>query len=167
MTYTIQEFKQDQNAFNIISGQAEKVTPEDLRNQMKIISEEIFELEADIASGNAVGEVGETLDVLFTAYGLVQKAEELVKRLKAKGVDTDKAMRIIAKANLSKFPSIYKEAEESKEFYKTKGIEVKISHNETYDVYVLMDENNKVRKSVDFIKADLISCVPDYLKCSK
>ena len=156
-TYTFTNFKQDQDSFNCISGQANKTTYEDLQNQLDLIKEEVFELDTDIQTLNFEGIVGETIDVLFTALGLVQKLEN-------KGINMKKAMQIIAEANLSKFPLLYSDAQESKEFYKEKGIEVNISYNNAYDVYVLKDENDKVRKSVNFVKADVSSCVPSDLK---
>lgn len=157
MPYNIACFQKDQDAFNIISGQDEKTSIEDIKNQLKLINEEVFELEADVETENYVGMTGELIDVLFTTLGMIQKFE-------AKGINMNKAMQIIAEANLSKFPALYSEAEESKEFYKQKGIEVNISYNETYDVYVLKDENDKVRKAVNFVKADVSSCVPEELK---
>lgn len=156
-TYTLNNFKQDQDAFNIISGQASKTSYEDLNNQLDLIKEEVFELDADIQTLNFEGIVGETVDVLFTTLGLVQKLE-------AKGINMLKAMEIVAKANLSKFPAIYSDVKESEEFYKAKEIKVNISYNDLYEVYVIKDENNKVRKSVNFVKADVSSCVPDDLK---
>lgn len=157
MTYNTSNFQKDQDIFNIISGQAEKTSIEDIKNQLKLIKEEVFELEADVETGNYVGMTGELVDVLFTTLGMIQKFEGL-------GVNMNKAMQIIAEANLSKFPALYQEAEESQEFYESKGIEVNISYNETYDVYILKDENNKVRKDVNFVKADVSSCVPEELK---
>lgn len=156
-TYTIVNFKQDQDAFNIISGQADKTSIKDLKDQLNLVKEETFETEAELEILDWEGIVGETVDVLFTALGLVQKLEN-------KGIDMQKAMSIIANANLSKFPVLYAEAEESKEFYESKGIPVNISYNDTYEVYVLKDENNKVRKSFDFVKADVSGCVPSELK---
>ena len=156
-TYTINDFKKDQDAFNIISGQASKTSYEDLNNQLDLIKEEVFELDADVQTLNFEGIVGETVDVLFTALGLVQKLE-------AKGINMLKAMEIVAKANLSKFPAIYSDVKESEEFYKAKEIKVNISYNDLYEVYLIKDENDKVRKSVNFVKADVSSCVPDELK---
>ena len=156
-TYTLNNFKKDQDDFNIISGQADNTSPLDIKNQLDLIKEEVFELDTDIQTLNFEGIVGETVDVLFTALGLVQKLEN-------KGINMKKAMKIIAEANLSKFPLLYSDAEESEEFYKNKGINVKVSYNEDYEVYVIKDENDKVRKSVNFVKADVSSCVPEELK---
>lgn len=156
-TYTVANFKKDQDAFNVISGQADKTSIKDLKDQLALVKEELFETEAELEILDFEGIAGETVDLIFTVLGLVQKLEN-------KGINMQKAMKIIAEANLSKFPVLYSEAEESKEFYEAKGIPVKISYNELYDVYVLKDENNKVRKSVKFVKADLSSCVPSELK---
>lgn len=156
-TYTLNDFKKDQDAFNIISGQASKTSYEDLKNQLDLVKEEVFELDADVQTLNFEGIVGETVDVLFTALGLVQKLE-------AKGINMLKAMEIVAKANLSKFPTFYADVKESEEFYKAKEIEVNISYNDIYEVYVIKDENDKVRKSVNFVKADISECIPSDLK---
>ena len=156
-TYTITNFKKDQDAFNVISGQADKTSNEDLKNQLELIKEELFELDADVQTLNFEGIVGETIDVLFTALGLVQKLEN-------KGINMLKAMEIVAEANISKFPALYSEAEESVSFYKQKGIDVNISYNADYEVYVIKDASNKVRKSLNFVKADVSSCVPSDLK---
>lgn len=156
-TYTLNDFKKDQDAFNLISGQSGKTSYEDIKNQLDLVKEEVFELDADVQTLNFEGIVGETVDVVFTILGLVQKLEN-------KGINMLKAMEIVAKANLSKFPAVYSDVKESEEFYKNKEIPVKISYNEHYGVFVIKDENDKVRKSVNFVKADVSECIPSKLK---
>lgn len=156
-TYTIYDFKKDQDTFNEISGQADKVSHSDLLNQLNLVKEEVFELEADTQMLNFEGIAAETIDVVFTALGLVQKLEK-------KGINMQKAMGIIAKANLSKFPVSCEDVKESVDYYSDREIPVKVSYNSAYDVYVIKDENDKVRKSVNFVKADISDCIPSYLK---
>jgi NTP pyrophosphatase (non-canonical NTP hydrolase) len=152
-TYEIQDFYEDQCKFNDLSGASQKVDKEDLNNQVKLIQEELKETIDAIDVDNQVETIDGAVDLLFVTMGLLQK-------LSNSGYDTETAMKKVAENNLSKFPTDFKIVTESIKHYADKGIKVTWSFNNEYKCYVLFDENNKVRKPVDYISVDLSDCVP-------
>ena len=69
-------------------------------------------------------------------------------------------MMRVASNNLTKMPFDLETAIATVEYYKQQGIECKYEYNETYDRYVIRDQNNKVRKPLGYVSVDLSDCVP-------
>ena len=90
---------------------------------------------------------------MVTAIGLLQKLENL-------GMNVNKALYKTAVNNLSKFPTTEAVAIETVEMYERQGIDVVVEFKSKYDVYVIKDANDKVRKPSDFVSNDLKDCIP-------
>ena len=155
--YTIQDFQIDQDAFNEISGQAFKTTKQDIENQLKLIYEEVGETRDAIRDNNVVGTLDGLVDTLYVTLGALQKLKNL-------GVDTDGAMRQVAEDNLSKFTDEEEIANNSMRDYFEKGTKVRTEYNAKYRVFVIKDENDKVRKPLDFVSTELSKYVPEGLE---
>jgi len=151
--YTVLNLQQGADKFNDISGSARKVTDVDLKNQIELIKEEVKETNDAFEADNIVGVLDGCIDTLFVTLGLLQKLKNL-------GIDTEGAMKQVAEDNLSKFPSSYQVALESSSEYLHKYIDVSVEQNEEHQVYVLKDQNDKVRKPKGFVGTDLSKYVP-------
>lgn len=157
MQYTIQDFQIDQDAFNEISGQAFKTTKQDIENQLKLIYEEVGETRDAVRDNNVVGILDGLVDTLYVTLGALQKLKNL-------GVDTDGAMRQVAEDNLKKFVDEEMIANNSMDSYFENGIKVRTEYNSKYRVFVIKDEDDKVRKPLDFVSTDLSNYVPNGLE---
>lgn len=155
--YGIQNFKQDAEDFNVLSGQFNKTTKQDLINQVKLITEEASETKAAMEVNDITELLDGAVDVMYVTIGLLQKLEQL-------GVDVNGAMRKVAEDNLAKFPSSRLLAESTVEMYKTQGIETEMQYNEDFGRYVIKDTNDKVRKPAGFVSTYLGAFVPRKLK---
>lgn len=154
--YTIEDFKIDQDAFNEISGQAFKTTKQDIENQLKLIYEEVGETRDAIRDNNVVGILDGLVDTLYVTLGALQKLSNL-------GVDVNGAMRQVAEDNLKKFVDEEMIVNNSMDSYFEKGIKVRTEYNSKYQVFVIKDESDKVRKPLDFVSTDLSNYVPNGL----
>lgn len=154
MDYDVAEFERDQDLFNEISGQANKVSKEDLVNQLLLIQEEVSEIAEGLRNNDLVEVLDGAIDTLFVTLGLIQK-------LRNKGVNTDLAMACVANNNLTKFIKSPTLVNESVVHYQKLGISVTPEYNLVREVYVLKDENDKVKKPVGYVSVDLTECVPD------
>jgi phosphoribosyl-ATP pyrophosphohydrolase len=155
--YNISNFKDDAEDFNVLSGQFNKTSWKDLKNQVALITEEAKETLDAVEKRNTVELLDGAIDVMYVTIGLLQKLEQLE-------VDTNGAMRKVAQDNLSKFPSSKLLAESTVEMYKAQGIETTMQYNDTFGRYVIKDANDKVRKPAGFISTYLGDFVPRYLK---
>ena len=151
--YTILNLQQDADKFNDISGSAQKVSKDDIENQIKLMKEEVNETAYDFSFDDLVGVLDGCIDTLYVTLGLLQKLKNL-------GVDTDGAMKQVAEDNLSKFPSSLQEAIDSIIAYQNQGANVSMEQNKEHQVYVLKDQNDKVRKPKGFVGTDLSKYVP-------
>lgn len=151
--YTVLNLQQDADKFNDISGSARKVTDIDLKNQIELMKEEVKETNDDFEVGNIVGVLDGCIDTLYVTLGLLQKLKNL-------GIDTEGAMKQVAQDNLSKFTSSFEAAIDSVIIYKFLNVELQMEENKEHQVYVLKDQNDKVRKPKGFVGTDLSKYVP-------
>ena len=157
LPYGIQNFKQDAEDFNILSGQFNKTTRQDLRNQVALITEEVAETNAAMQVNDITELLDGAIDVMYVTIGLLQKLNEL-------GVDVNGAMRKVAEDNLAKFHSSRLLAESTVEMYNVQGVKATMQYNDTFGRYVIKDENDKVRKPAGFISTYLGAFVPRKMK---
>lgn len=153
MQYTVLNLQQDADKFNDISGSAQKTTKDDIKNQIDLMEEEVKETFNDFEANDLVGVLDGCIDTLYVTLGLLQKLKNL-------GVDTDGAMKQVSEDNLSKFPSSLLEAVDSIIYYQDQGTHVNMEQNKEHRVYVLKDQNDKVRKPKGFVGTDLSKYVP-------
>lgn len=153
MWYNLDDFANDVDQFNSISGQYIITDKQAIENQIKLVEEETKEVREAFDAGDYLELTKETIDLLYVSIGLLSKLEVL-------GVDVGDAMKAVAKNNLSKFPSNEEIANKTLADFTSKGVKCNISYDEDYDVFVIKDENQKVRKPVDYKKADISKFVP-------
>ena len=151
--YDMQDFQSDCYMFNRLAGKDKFVSHKDLTEQFKLIVEELKETCDGLAANNPEEVLDGTIDVMVTAIGLLQKLENL-------GMNVNKALLKTADNNLSKFPESEMIAIETAEMYERQGIDVVAEFKSKYDVYVIKDSNDKVRKPSDFVSNDLKDCIP-------
>lgn len=154
MNYNIEDFQLDQDAFNELSGQASKVSKQDLNNQLMLIQEEVAEIAQGLRDDDLKEVLDGAIDTLFTTLGLIQK-------LRNKGVDVDKAMFLVAKNNLTKFTPREDVAIETVQYYEEQGIDVTMEYSDKYALFVIKDNNSKVRKPIDYKRVELDECIPN------
>jgi NTP pyrophosphatase (non-canonical NTP hydrolase) len=155
--YGINNFRDDAEDFNVLSGQFNKTSLQDLKNQVALITEEAQETLEAVEQNNITELLDGAVDVMYVTIGLLQKLEQL-------GVDVNGAMRKVAEDNLAKFPSSQLLAESTVEMYKVQGIETTMQYNDTFGRYVIEDVNDKVRKPAGFVSTYLGAFVPRSLK---
>lgn len=146
--YALLEFKRKCNDFNVISGKTGVPSSDDLKNQVRLITEESKELLEAFENEPLINTLQELTDVLVVSFGLLEQFRKL-------NYDVDGALLAVADCNLSKFTKDEEQAVQSSEYYNDKGITVDVEYNKDYDAYVLKDENNKVRKPLKFKKVNL------------
>jgi len=154
--YSLSTFKRNADKFNTISGSAQKTTPSDIYNQIQLMKEEYLETILAFDHSDMTGVLDGCVDVLYVTLGLLQKLQNA-------GVDTEGAMKQVAQDNLKKFPKRVKEVTDSLRHYKDQDLELTVDKNFEYNVYVLKDQNDKVRKPLGFVGTDLSKYVPENL----
>lgn len=154
--YSFQDFASDCYLFNELAGKDTKCSFTDMYQQSMLVHEEVLEIIDGIRHNNPEEVLDGAIDVLVVTLGLLQKLEEL-------GVDVSKAMQKTAMNNFSKFPSDFVIAQESVVALKEKGVECRAEYNADYELYVIKDSNDKVRKPLDFVSNDLLDCIPEVL----
>lgn len=155
-----QEFVQMCEAFNIVGGNHKLLTKQHLQKQYDLIVEEVREIKEDGLDQNNIEKILDgCIDTLVTTYGLLQKLEEM-------GVDVSRAAIDTADNNLSKFiPGSRGDLLDLNiEFYAKQGITVTSQYNPEFDLFVLKDENGKIRKPMDFVANSLAHCIPKGLE---
>lgn len=157
LQYTFEDFASDCYLFNELAGKDKQCSYHDIYQQCNLIDEEVNEITDGIYQNNPEEVLDGAIDVLVVTLGLLQKLEHL-------GVDTTKAMQKTALNNFSKFPTDRVIAVSSVDFLKEQGVDCKFEYNEEYQVYVIKDANDKVRKPVDFVSNDLLDCIPSELQ---
>jgi hypothetical protein len=153
-SYDIYDFQVDCYAFNEIANKHKLTSLKDIQRQYELILEETLEIKEKGIDQNNVKEVLDgCLDVMVTAFGLMQKLEIL-------GVDMSTAMCDTATNNLSKFPSDAQEATETSIHHMKQGVFVTAEYNTEYEVFVVKNKQDKVMKPASFESNDLSNCIP-------
>lgn len=160
--YNFKRFIDDVYLFNDIANQArgvKKVSYKDLRNQYKVILEEVKETGEAIEQQDLVKILDGVVDTMVTTLGMVQQLESL-------GINVLGACQRVANDNLEKYPTRSSVALDTQQSYNSQGVVTKVKEveafNETY--YVILDVNNKVRKPSGFVGTNLGSYVPKDLE---
>lgn len=153
--YTLLEFKRKCNDFNVIAGKTGVPSADDLKNQVKLITEEAKELLEAFESEALINTLQELTDVLVVSFGLLEQFRKL-------NYDVDGVLLAVADCNLSKFTKSGSTATESSYDYINNGTLVDLSYNDEHSVWVIKDKNDKVRKPVDFKKVNLEEFKPKY-----
>jgi hypothetical protein len=153
-SYDISDFQVDCYAFNEIAGKHNLTSLKDIQRQYELILEETLEIKEKGIDKNNVKEVLDgCLDVMVTAFGLMQKLEIL-------GVDMSTAMCDTATNNLAKFPSDIQEALETSMYHSSQGVIVRSEYSTEYEVFVIKNRQDKVMKPASFESNDLSNCIP-------
>lgn len=154
--YSFEDFVADCYLFNELAGKDKQCSFTDIYQQSMLVHEEVLEIVDGVRKNNPEEVLDGAVDVLVVTLGLMQK----LKRL---GVDVSKAMQKTALNNFSKFPSDFAIAQESLANLKRKGVDCRMEYNEEYELYVIKDSNDKVRKPVGFESNSLEDCIPEQL----
>ena len=147
---------------NIKSNWSNKeLTLADLKNQFKLIQEEVRELQEGLEDNDPVEILDGALDVLVVTVGLLQQLQD-------SGVNVEQAAIETGMNNLSKFTMNETLANSTQEHYDLNFPELNVKrfqHSCNFGkYYVFKDKNNKVRKPVGFTPNDLSSFIPEGLK---
>lgn len=153
LSVAIGNLAQSSQVFNEIAGKDQNFSIEAIRQQFKIIESEFQELSNGVFYNDSEEVLDGCIDVIVTVVGLMQQ-------LQAAGVDVSEACKRIAENNMTKYVKEAEKAQTSVEFYKRKGVDVKVSYNQTYQVYMLKDTNNKLRKPSSFIDVEIKDLIP-------
>ena len=153
--YALLEFKRKCNDFNVISGKTGVPSSDDLKNQVRLITEESKELLEAFENESLINTLQELTDVLVVSFGLLEQFRKL-------NYDVDGALLAVADCNLSKFTDSYANSIASSYDYSAKNINVDVSFNKEYRVYVIKDTKDKVRKPIGFKKVNLEEFKPKY-----
>lgn len=153
----IADFAESCYVFNEIAGKDQAVSMLDMKKQLMLIQEEVQEIADGLINNDVVEVLDGVIDALVVTIGMMQKLEAL-------GVNVEEAMERTSANNLSKFTRDIQVANESVKMYSSRSENVKMEYNQKYDVFVLKDANDKVRKPWDFVSNDLSCCVPENLQ---
>ena len=160
--YDFQAFIEEVYQFNDIADEARgkgETTLEDLKNQYKVIHEEVLELGDALIHNNPVKVLDGVVDTLVTVLGMARQLEDL-------GFDVLGACQQVAFDNLMKYPLTESVAIDTQKFYLDKGINTTYQESitELGKRYVILDINKKVRKPYNFVGTDLTDYVPENFK---
>lgn len=139
--------------FNELAGKGHNFSEEAIANQIKLINEEVLELNEAFKQNDVVEVLDAVLDTYVVLTGLFQQ-------LHAAGVLPGTSARKVADNNLSKFPKELMVAQATVKAYEEKGVKTEIQFNPMKNVYVIKDMNSKVKKPITFQDVDLTDCVP-------
>lgn len=127
----------DASKFNQIAGNDSKLTWADMKFQVKLLQDELDETKEAIENKDTVELLDGAADVAVVLFGLIRKLEIL-------GFNVDHALYRVSDNNLSKFPYSEQTADDSlKEGWTA-------TYNQSYGVWVIKDENGKIRKPTTF-----------------
>ena len=130
--------------FNEIAGNLNDVDNESIAAQMDFLQEEYLELVDAFDADNKVEILDAVCDLRVVLDGLVQKLE-------AQGYNVEDAMTAVCENNLSKFKSRVSNSDIDS---------YEVSFNSKHKVFVLKDDNNKIRKPDSYESVDLTMFVP-------
>lgn len=127
--------------FNIIAED-----PNQVEFCLKLIREEVAELEDAVRENNYVEVVDALTDILYVVYGMGCRI----------GVDMDKAFALVHDNNMSKLCATEEEAGRSVVFYREQGIaaEYRLAPNKV-DFVVFNRDTKKILKRCDYVPVDL------------
>lgn len=131
--------------FSTIMGTLDNPTLDTLDLYNSLGFEELSESISAFENKDAVEVLDGALDEFYIACGKLQVLEAL-------GMNVEEGLRRVCENNLSKFPSIADGCRYLKEYTKTENTE--------FNVYVIKDNNGKVRKHEDYKAVDLSDLVP-------
>lgn len=157
MKYTEEMFTEDNYKFNILAGKDKLVSLQDLKEQLTLVQEEVQEIADGLDSNNPVEVLDGLVDVYVVLDGLKQKLENL-------GFDIPEASYRVAGNNLTKFPISRENAEETKQMYLDKGIDMIVEYNQVFERWIVKDQQGKVRKPIGFKSVELDDLVPSEVK---
>jgi hypothetical protein len=135
--------------FNDIADNLTNVSVAKLNAQMKVVVEEIKELQDAFDNKDAVELLDGACDGFVTLMGLIQQMEKV-------GFKVDEALQRVCDNNLTKF--IPDSGEQSAMVLPKEWV---IKHNTQHHVYVIKDQNRKIRKPVGFKSVQISDLVPD------
>lgn len=151
--YSVEDFENDCNSFNLIAGKAHNTSHQDLLLQMRLIEEETKELRQALEENNPKEVLKEAIDLQVVLFGLFQR----LKYLKFAVRD---AMVEVAANNFSKFPADKEVAQATIDALQASGVAATAKFNNINQVYVIKDDKDKVRKPVGYKPVDLDNFVP-------
>ena len=157
MKYTEEMFTEDNYKFNILAGKDKLVSLQDLKEQLTLVQEEVQEIADGLDSNNPVEVLDGLVDVYVVLDGLKQKLENL-------GFDIPEASYRVAGNNLTKFPISRENAEETKQMYLDKEIDVIVEYNQVFERWVVKDQQGKVRKPVGYGSVELDDLIPSEVR---
>lgn len=142
--------------FNQAAGKLQELSKKNIEEQLALIQEELNETIADLKAGDKVGVLDGYTDLMVTVFGL----GEILKSL---GFKTEESLVATADNNDTKFIPGNKLSivDQTLKMYADQGVQCKAEYNQQYDVFVIKDMNNKVRKPVGFVSNDLSIYVPE------
>lgn len=145
----IEDHYQDVATFNRIAGNFDNVDEASLAAQIKVVVEEVAELNDAFSDKNAVEMLDGVCDAFVTVAGLMQKME-------VAGFNVDEALKRVCENNLEKFPKTIP-IPAAASYFDNKW---QVKYNSKYDCYVLKDQNGKIRKPLGFQSVVLDDLVP-------
>jgi NCAIR mutase (PurE)-related protein len=137
-------------AFNKIAGNLANADAKSVEAQIKVVVEEVKELEKAFAEKDSVELLDGVCDAFVTVAGLMQQ-------MSAAGFNVDKALQRVCENNLTKYPT--EVTKQELEAYQWNLWTV--TYNKEYDCYVLKDANGKIRKPAGFVSVGISDLVPD------
>lgn len=146
----IEDHYADVYSFNNIGGNFANVDEASIAAQIKVVVEEVKELEKAFADKDAVEMLDGVCDAFVTVAGLMQKME-------VAGFKVDEALKRVCENNLEKFPDHIDDCAD--QHYAEQGWD--IFQNYEYDCFVLKDGNGKIRKPLGFQSVVLYDLVPE------
>lgn len=160
--YGVQRLVEMTEDFNNIKSNwsTKQPTLADLKNQFKLIQEEVRELQEGLEDNDPVEILDGALDVLVVTVGFLQQLQEL-------GVNVHQSAIETGRNNLSKFPVAPIDetvATCTQMHYDLNFPELDVKRFQHGNYYVFKDKNDKVRKPAGFTPNDLSSFIPEGLK---
>lgn len=140
-------------AFNVIAGNLDSVTVDNLKAQLKLCKEELQEAIDDLEAGNMVGTLDGAVDMFVTGAGFMLQLERL-------GFNVNEALVRVNANNLTKYPTVRSFADDLVPEGATPIF------NSKHGRWVLKDANGKVKKPTNFVPVDITDLVPLYVVAS-
>ena len=163
MSYDMSEFYSDVDAFNHLKGwnaeadYSPSAMPQLIEGQLLRIQEELKETFKAHSEKDDVEILDGAVDILVTAVGLIQ----LLSRTET---DVLGAMQEVARNNLMKFTEVLPKAEETRDYYKSKGEDCEVHTVYTDDkgtIYaVLRKSDGKLMKPINHPRVELSKYLP-------
>jgi NTP pyrophosphatase (non-canonical NTP hydrolase) len=139
--------------FNSLAGNFDNITYEKLIAQAKFNLEEAQELYDALVNKEGVAhilkEAGDNGVTLVGFFGMLERL----------GFDVKGAWNAVNENNMSKFTKCFVDAKYSQHFYE-ETTPVKIEYNEQHDVWILRDNNGKIRKPLSYRPVDVSKFCP-------